>query len=43
MNRCDSGTDSTVWMEEEFFFMPLCPEKRASSGIFLALSKEEKP
>ncbi len=25
MNRCDSGTDSTVWMEEDVFSLVLCP------------------
>ena len=34
MNRCDSGTDRIVWMEEEFFSCLFCPEKLFSPGIF---------
>lgn len=37
MNRCDSDTDSTVWMEEDAYFAPLqlLRPKETPSGVNL--------
>ena len=34
LNRCDSGTDSIVWMEEEMQFFMLSKEDPLDSFLF---------
>ena len=40
MTRCNSGTDSKVWMEEDAFLRIFCLKIFASSGIFVFIIRK---